>query len=117
MARMSDAVIAIGHLFGAAGYAELLRELLREHEERASREPGCRLFHVGVSLSDSDHYVLTQEWDDAAAVAAFLRSATFYDFQRRLTGLLTQDMRYRVYRIRDAVALDEIAPMDPRRAD
>ena len=117
LARMPETVIAIGQLYGAAARAEELRALLRDHEHRAAGTPGCRRFHVGVSLRDPHQYVITQEWEDPASLADFVRSATFHDYQRQLVGLLTREWRYSVYRAHDAIALEDIAPMDPSRAD
>ena len=113
----TENVIAIGHLYGAAARADELRALLREHEERAAGTPGCRLFNIGVSLRDPNHYVITQEWEDLGALANFLRSPAAYDFQRRLVDLLTREWRYSVYRTHDAIEVEDIVPMDPRRAD
>ena len=117
LARMPETVISIGQLYGAAARAEELRALLREHKDRAAGTPGCRLFYVGVSLRDPDHYIITQEWEDPASLADFVRSPAVHDFQRRLVGLLTREWRFRVYRVHDAIAVEDIAPMDPSRAD
>src|SRR3954469_757533 len=101
-----ETVIAIGELHGSAGGAEELRALLLQHEQLAAAQPGCRMFHIGIGLDDRDRYLITQEWESIAAVGEYLRSAPFYDLQRRLVGLLTSDWKLRLYRAGDVLDVD-----------
>ena len=114
---MTEPVIAVAQLYGAAGRSEELRELLREHRARGAQEPGCTMFRVSVALDDPECYLMTQEWESADAVRGYMRSPALYDFQRRIIDLLTREWRMRFYFVGDALNYEDVAPMDPRRAD
>ena len=110
-------VVAVGHIFGAAGRADELREVLLSHQERVAALPGCRLCHFGTSIDDPDHYVVTQEWDSVDALRAYTRSNALYDFHRLMFDMATRPWQLTLHFIRESVALEDYAPMDPRRAD
>jgi len=110
-------VVAVGHVFGAAGRAGELRELLHSHQQRVAALPGCRLCHFGSSLDDPDQYVVTQEWETPEALRDYIQSDALYDFRRRMFGMLTRPRQLTIHFVRESAALEDYAPMDPRRAD
>jgi quinol monooxygenase YgiN len=114
---MSESVVAVGHVFGVAGRARELRELLRSHQERVRALPGCRLCHFGSSLDDPDDYIITQEWESLEALRVYLRSNELYDFRRHMVDMMTRPWQLTLHFVRESVALEDYAPMDPRRAD
>lgn len=79
--------------------------------------PGCRLCQFGSSLDDPDRYVVTQEWESVEALRAYTRSNELYDFQRLMFGMLTRPWQLTLHFVRQSAALEDYAPMDPRRAD
>jgi quinol monooxygenase YgiN len=117
VATMSEPIIAVGHVFGVAARAAELPELLRSHQERVEALPGCRLCHFGSSLDDPDDYVVTQEWESVEALRGYVRSDALYDFRRRMLDMMTRPWQLTLHFVRESVALEEYAPMDPRRAD
>jgi quinol monooxygenase YgiN len=62
--------------------------LLREMRERTLEEPGCREYHVH-RLSGAGRFLLYEQYDDAAAVAAHHASAHYRELvQGRAAALV-----------------------------
>jgi hypothetical protein len=64
-----------------------------------------------------DDHVLTQEWESLEALRVYIRSNELYDFRRHMLHMMTRPWQLTLHFVRESVALEDYAPMDPRRAD
>jgi quinol monooxygenase YgiN len=114
---MAERVLAITRIHGIAGRRDDLRALMRDTEERAAAEPGCRMYRFAVTLDDAHEYVHVQEWADEAAWDAHQRSPAFREYQRALFGLLSRPSDMAVHRGPQPVRPEPSALPDPRAVD
>src|SRR5262245_16225407 len=54
---------------------------IKELGAAAVKEPGCRQLSIAVSQKDSNHVLLFEAWDNAAAFDAFLATDLFKKYQ------------------------------------
>ena len=114
---MAEQVLAITRIHGIAGRRDDLRALMRDTEQRAAAEPGCRMYRFAVTLDDADEYVHVQEWAGEDAWDAHQRSPAFREYQRALFGLLSRPSDMEVHRGPQPVHPEPSGPPDPRVVD
>ena len=112
----ADHVVAFTQIHGLAGRRDELRELMRETEDRAASEPGCRTYRFAVTLEHPDEYVHVQEWASEQAFAGHQRSPAFRAYQDGLFGLLARPSDMRIHRAPRTVTPEPSGPGDPRGA-
>jgi quinol monooxygenase YgiN len=59
------------------GRAHQLVEALQPHARRATRCSGCRAAHLAADVEHADVFWYCEEWDDAAALEAMMRTEQF----------------------------------------
>ncbi len=59
------------------GSEDRVKEILRELAEASAQEPGCLRYDVFQATEDSRHFVLHEEYRDAAALRAHSESPHF----------------------------------------
>jgi quinol monooxygenase YgiN len=72
-------VVLIAVYRGRAGAGDTIEPLLRELATRSREEPGCVQYLVHRSTSTPDTFVLYEQYDDDAAIAAHRSSAHFQE--------------------------------------
>jgi quinol monooxygenase YgiN len=64
-------------LTAATGRAGQLVEALSPHVRRATRSAGCRAAHLATDVASADVFWYCEEWDDAGALEARVRTDQF----------------------------------------
>ena len=54
------------------------------------KEPGCRQLSIAVSQKDSNHVLLFEIWDNAAALNAFLATDRFKQYQAATGNMIAK---------------------------
>jgi quinol monooxygenase YgiN len=104
-------------MYGIAGRRQELTAALAGAERDATGRDGCLRYSVAATLADPDHFVITSEWRDQAAVDAHYGSREFATFQMALDGLLARPSEMTMFDVAGEVRPVPSAPMDPRDAD
>src|SRR5262249_12460856 len=63
---------------------------IKELGVAAVKEPGCRQLSIAVSQKDSNHVLLFEAWDNAAALNAFLASDLFKKYQATVGNMIAK---------------------------
>lgn len=109
--------VVVGDIYALVGRGRELAELLRETQEQARSEPGCVAYAFAEVVGDPGHYVVVQEWRDAAALEAHYASPAFRRYQEAVGEFLARPSEVRVHRVAETLRPADPGPMDPRRAD
>jgi (4S)-4-hydroxy-5-phosphonooxypentane-2,3-dione isomerase len=63
---------------------------IKELGAAAVKEPGCRQLSIAVSQKDSNHLLLFEAWDNAAAFDAFLATDLFKKYQATVGNMIAK---------------------------
>jgi quinol monooxygenase YgiN len=96
-------IIALGDIHAQVPHLEAVRGLMRETEEQARRQPGCVSYTFAEALDELGHFVVVGEWRDQASLEEHYRSATYFDFQRRLELLLVHSSELRIHLVEKTI--------------
>ncbi len=72
--------------------------LCTEHSVRSRAEPGCISHGIHVDCEDPSRLFFYEEWQDDAAVAVHFAVAESGEFVKRLTALVGERPKIRIYR-------------------
>ena len=81
--------------------------LCSKHSARSRAEAGCISHHIHADCDDPARLFFYEEWQDEAAVAAHFAVPESGEFVKRLTALLGERPKIRIYRA-DAVSMDDL---------
>lgn len=65
-------IISHGTLTAPAAHADDVRQLLRTIAQATRSEPGCLLYLVSENLEQPGHFLLTEHWENLAAMQTHL---------------------------------------------
>jgi quinol monooxygenase YgiN len=65
-------IIVKGTARFGAGKLDGLREALAANIEATRREKGCLAYHYGVDVTDPDLLIVSEQWEDEAAIDAHM---------------------------------------------
>mgnify|MGYP003643305431 FL=1 len=90
-----------------AAIPEDIVALCVEHSARSRAEPGCISHHIHADCEDPARLFFHEEWQDEAAVATHFAVPASGEFVKRLTTLLGEQPKIKIYRA-EAVSMADL---------
>jgi quinol monooxygenase YgiN len=96
-------IVALADISAKIPRLDEVRQVMRDTQQRVREQPGCVSYTFAQTLDDPGHFVLSEEWEDLAALEGHYRSQAFADYQAAIAPLLVRDTDLRVSETRQGL--------------
>ena len=111
-----SAHVVVARIYGLAGRAGELRELLLDRAEAARDEPGCDGYEVAELVGDPATFLVVQTWTSADALRAHFASEAHALYQHQGDELLARPSEVVVHEVASTTRpAASTSPVDPGR--
>jgi quinol monooxygenase YgiN len=111
-----SAHVVVARIFGLAGRADELRQLLLDRALVSRGEPGCAGYDVAALLDEPAGFLVVETWSSAEAMRAHFDSEAHASYQHEVDELLARPSEATVHEVASTTRpAPSTSPADPGR--